>query len=153
MKHASYKLLGRAFDEGTWNLFDSHHLQKREAYGRSGGFWFNSCRTKSATRLARRGRDCQQAYTKIAYGTEGLTPEQTLKRLLADDPQREKRQVATMDFAGRKAVFTGTEAPKARGEIVGEGYVVIGNLLKDVRALEDMAKRFEETDGNLVLDF
>jgi uncharacterized Ntn-hydrolase superfamily protein len=94
-----------------------------------------------------------QAYTKIAYGTEGLTPEQTLKRLLADDPQREKRQVAIMDFAGRKAVFTGTEAPKARGEIVGEGCVVIGNFLKDVRALEDMAKRFEETDGKLVLDF
>jgi uncharacterized Ntn-hydrolase superfamily protein len=58
-----------------------------------------------------------------------------------------------MDFAGRKAVFTGTEAPEALGEIVGEGYVVIGNLLKDVRALEDMTKRFEETDGNLVLDF
>lgn len=72
---------------------------------------------------------------------------------MADDPQREKRQVATMDFAGRKAVFTGTEASEALGEIVGEGYVVTGNLLKDVRALEDMAKRFEETDGNLVLDF
>ena len=28
--------------------------------------------------------------------------------------------------------------------------MVIGSFLKDVRALEDIAKRFEETDGNLV---
>ncbi len=98
-----------------------------------------------------------QAYTNIAYGieglrllAEGLTPEQTLKKLLAGDPQREKRQVAIMDFAGRKAVFTGVEAPEARGEIVGEDYVVVGNLLRDIGVLENMAKRFEEANGKLV---
>ena len=63
-----------------------------------------------------------QAYTNVAYGTEGLRllasgllPEQALQRLLAEDPHREMRQVAIMNFAGRKAVFTGAEVPKERG--------------------------------------
>lgn len=40
---------------------------------------------------------------------------------------------------------------KERGEIVGENYMVIGNLLKNVKALESMADRFEKTRGNFVL--
>lgn len=99
-----------------------------------------------------------QAYTNVTYGIEGLkllanglAPHQALKKLLAEDPQREKRQVAIMDFAGRKAVFTGTETPKERGEIVGEDYVVIGNLLKSVKVLESMADCFKKTCGNFVL--
>jgi len=99
-----------------------------------------------------------QAYTNVAYGTEGLRllasglpPEQALQRLLAEDPHREMRQVAIMDFAGRKAVFTGAEVPKERGEIVGKNHIVIGNLLKSVRVLESMAECFEKTRGNFVL--
>lgn len=91
-----------------------------------------------------------QAYTNVAYGTEGLkllasglTPDQALKRLLAEDPQREIRQVAIMDFAGRKAVFT--------GEIVGEDYVVIGNFLRSVKVLENMAECFKKTHGTFAL--
>ncbi|MEM2318131.1 MAG: DUF1028 domain-containing protein [Candidatus Bathyarchaeia archaeon] len=99
-----------------------------------------------------------QAYTNVAYGTEGLrllasgvSPEQALKKLLARDPQKELRQVAIMNFAGRKAVFTGTETPKERGEIVGKDFIVIGNLLKSVKVLENMANHFERTHGNFVL--
>ncbi|MEM2420081.1 MAG: DUF1028 domain-containing protein [Candidatus Bathyarchaeia archaeon] len=99
-----------------------------------------------------------QAYTNVAYGTEGLrllasglSPEQALKRLLARDPQRERRQVAIMDFAGRKAVFTGNETPEERGELVGKNYVVFGNLLKSVKVLESMADRFEKTREKFAL--
>jgi len=99
-----------------------------------------------------------QAYTNVTYGTKGLkllanglSPEQALKKLLAEDPQREKRQVAIMDFAGRKAVFTGTETPEARGEIICENYVVIGNLLKNLEVLERMADAFEKSRGNFAL--
>jgi len=99
-----------------------------------------------------------QAYTNVTYGTEGLRllasglpPEQALQRLLAEDPHREMRQVAVMDFAGRKAVFTGAEVPKERGEIAGKNYIVTGNLLKSVRVLESMADYFEKTRGNFVL--
>ncbi|MEM3899295.1 MAG: DUF1028 domain-containing protein, partial [Candidatus Bathyarchaeia archaeon] len=62
-----------------------------------------------------------QAYTNMAYGIDGLkllasglSPEQALKKLLAQDPQREIRQVAIMDFTGKKATFTGAEAPEER---------------------------------------
>ncbi|MEM2536599.1 MAG: DUF1028 domain-containing protein [Candidatus Bathyarchaeia archaeon] len=99
-----------------------------------------------------------QAYTNVAYGTEGLkllasglTPDQALKRLLAEDPQREIRQVAIMDFAGRKAVFTGAKTPRERGEIVGEDYVVIGNFLRSVKVLENMAECFKKTHGTFAL--
>jgi len=68
-----------------------------------------------------------QAYTNIAYEieglqllTEGLTPEKTLKKLLAGDPQREKRQVAIMDFAEGKAAFTGVEDQKHEGRLLAK---------------------------------
>jgi len=99
-----------------------------------------------------------QAYTNVAYGVEGLkllaegfSPKQVLESLIAKDPQREMRQAAIMNFAGEKAVFTGTQAPEWRGEIVGEDYVVIGNLLKSGKVLESMAGCFEKSSGDLAL--
>jgi uncharacterized Ntn-hydrolase superfamily protein len=99
-----------------------------------------------------------QAYTNVAYGVEGLkllagslSPKQVLERLIAKDPQREMRQVAIMNFAGEKAVFTGTQTPEWRGEIIGEDYVVIGNLLKSRKVLESMAECFEKTGGDLAI--
>jgi len=99
-----------------------------------------------------------QAYTNVAYGVEGLkllvegfSPKKVLERLTAKDPQREMRQVAIMNFAGEKAVFTGAQAPQWRGEIVGEDYVVIGNLLKSRKVLESMAEYFEKSNGDLAL--
>jgi len=99
-----------------------------------------------------------QAYTNVVYGIEGLkllaegfSPKQVLEKLIAKDPQREMRQVAIMNFAGEKAVFTGTQAPEWRGEIVGKDYVVIGNLLKSGKVLESMAEYFEKSSGDLAL--
>jgi uncharacterized Ntn-hydrolase superfamily protein len=97
-----------------------------------------------------------QAYTNVAYGIKGLellasdlSPKQTLDRLLMKDSERELRQVAIMDFNGRKAVFTGVNAPEFRGEIVGESYVVIGNLLAAKEVVNSMAKEFEGSSGDL----
>jgi len=97
-----------------------------------------------------------QAYTNLAYGikgleslTKGLSPKETLDRLLTDDPERELRQVAIMDFKGRKAFFTGVNAPEYRGEMIGEEYVAIGNLLAGKEVLSSMAKQFESSSGDL----
>lgn len=99
-----------------------------------------------------------QAYTNIAYGVEGLkllamrfSPAEALNKLLTEDSEREMRQVAIMDFAGRKAVFTGSETPEWHGEIVGRDYIVVGNLLKNKEALNSMALEFENTSGDLAL--
>jgi uncharacterized Ntn-hydrolase superfamily protein len=97
-----------------------------------------------------------QAYTNVTYGIKGLellarglSPEQTLDRLLMEDPGRELRQVAIMDFNRRKAVFTGVKAPEFHGEIMGEGYVVVGNLLAGKEVVKSMAEEFERSTGDL----
>ena len=97
-----------------------------------------------------------QAYTNVAYGIKGLeflasglSPKQTLDRLLMKDSGRELRQVAIMDFKRRKAVFTGVKAPEFHGEIVGKDYVVIGNLLAEKEVVKSMAEEFERSSGDL----
>jgi len=97
-----------------------------------------------------------QAYTNVTYGIKGLellanglSPKDVLDRLLMEDLGRELRQVAIMDFNGRKAVFTGVNAPEFRGEIVGEGYVVVGNLLARKEVVKSMAEEFERSSGDL----
>jgi len=97
-----------------------------------------------------------QAYTNVAYGIKGLellanglSPKDVLDRLLMEDSGRELRQVAIMDFNGRKAVFTGVKAPEFRGEIVGESYVVVGNLLARKEVVKSMAEEFERSSGDL----
>ena len=97
-----------------------------------------------------------QAYTNVAYGIKGLelmanglSPKDVLDRLLIEDLGRELRQVAIMDFNGRKAVFTGVNAPEFHGEIVGESYVVVGNLLAEKEVVKSMAEEFERSSGDL----
>ena len=88
-----------------------------------------------------------QAHTNVAYGikglellTKGLSPKEVLDMLSMEDPSRDLRQVAIMDFNGRKAVFTGAKAPEFRGEIAGENCVVIGNLLAGKQVVSSMAR-------------
>ncbi|MGQ9624363.1 MAG: DUF1028 domain-containing protein [Candidatus Bathycorpusculaceae bacterium] len=97
-----------------------------------------------------------QAYTRVIYGTEGLkllargfSPTEAMNKLLAKDANREKRQVAIMDFKNRKAVFTGAETPEFRGELVSEECIVIGNLLSGKNVIDRIAEKFESTNGDL----
>jgi uncharacterized Ntn-hydrolase superfamily protein len=97
-----------------------------------------------------------QAHTNLAYGisgiellTKGLTPKDVLDRLLMEDNERELRQVAIMDFKKRKAVFTGAKTPEFHGELLGENYIVIGNLLAKKEVVNSMAEEFENFSGDL----
>ncbi|MGQ9743401.1 MAG: DUF1028 domain-containing protein [Candidatus Bathycorpusculaceae bacterium] len=97
-----------------------------------------------------------QAYTNVAYGIKGLellqkgmSPLEALSRLLKDDAERSLRQVAIMDFKKREAVFTGDNVPEYYAEIVGDDYIVIGNLLLTRDVALSMAKEFESSDGEL----
>jgi uncharacterized Ntn-hydrolase superfamily protein len=97
-----------------------------------------------------------QGYTNVCYGVrglellvKGLTPQKALNRLLREDPERNLRQVAMMDFKGEKAVFTGANAPEYHGEIIGEDYIVIGNLLSKKEVVTSMSEQFESSSGNL----
>jgi len=97
-----------------------------------------------------------QAYTNVVYGinglellTKGLAPKGALDRLLIEDRERELRQLAIMDFKRRKAVFTGAKTPSVHGELVGGNYIVIGNLLTGKEVVNNMAKKFENSSGDL----
>jgi uncharacterized Ntn-hydrolase superfamily protein len=99
-----------------------------------------------------------QAYTNVLYGVKGLellakgfSPKEALNTLLAEDAERELRQVAIMDFQKRKAVFTGKSVPDFWAEIVGENCVAIGNLLARSEVVSKMAESFENSRSSFAL--
>ncbi len=102
------------------------------------------------------GAIATQAKTNILYGTNGLkllkrgfSPQKALEATLKKDPDRESRQVIIIDKESRKAAFTGKETIDWKGHLVGEDYVVAGNLLVGCRVIEAMAQTFESSDGQL----
>lgn len=78
---------------------------------------------------------------------EGLSAEETLKRILSEDDGRERRQVAIVDLNGNTAAFTGKETVPWQGHLEGEQFVVAGNMLTGPKTLDAMHKSFTETEG------
>jgi uncharacterized Ntn-hydrolase superfamily protein len=102
------------------------------------------------------GAIATQAFANTTYGPKGLallrkglTPEQVLKRLLAEDKDREQRQVGIVDAKGRAAAFTGKKCLPWAGHLVGKGYTVQGNILAGEQVVKAMAQAFENTKGEL----
>ncbi len=90
-----------------------------------------------------------QGLTEISYGIIGLellgsyyAPHEVLKKLLRNDSSREFRQVIMIDANGMKAAFTGRKTPDHKGHIIGEDYVVAGNLLANENVIKEMARAF-----------
>ncbi len=97
-----------------------------------------------------------QARGNILYGPKGLDlmaagqpPEQVLKQLLQDDPQREERQVGMVDAQGRAASYTGSKTLAWAGGRTGKDYAVQGNLLAGPEVVDAMAAAFETAPGDL----
>lgn len=80
---------------------------------------------------------------------EGASSADALERLLADDDEREHRQVGLIDVRGEPALFTGGECMDWAGGLQGTNYAVQGNLLFDGETVEAMAAAFEESAGEL----
>lgn len=78
-----------------------------------------------------------------------MTPQDALETIRARDPDREKRQVIIIDAAGRTAAFTGQETVGWRGHLIGEGYVVAGNMLVGSRVIKAMSDSFERGKSSL----
>ena len=76
---------------------------------------------------------------------QGLTAEDTLARVLHQDPGRQKRQVIIVNNHGEAATFTGLLAPPWCGHHQGQGYAVAGNTLTDKTVIQAMADAFEQT--------
>ena len=102
------------------------------------------------------GAVASQAFGNPTYGPRGLDllaqgmyPDSVIQRLLADDPQREQRQVGIVDTSGRSAAFTGSECLPWAGHFVGRHFAVQGNILVSEETVQAMARAFHETDDML----
>jgi uncharacterized Ntn-hydrolase superfamily protein len=89
----------------------------------------------------------RRALEQLADGAE---PEDALARVLADDPERETRQLGIVTADGRAAAFTGASCLDWAGHRTGAGFAVQGNILAGEAVVDGMARAFEETLGPLV---
>ena len=100
------------------------------------------------------GAVCTQASTVVEYGPRGLDllakgvePQAVLSQLLADDQQRESRQVGVIDMKGRSAAHTGKQNGNWAGSRQGATYTVQANIMVGPEVVEAVAKTFEASEG------
>ena len=72
----------------------------------------------------------------------GETPEVALGAVMADEQDAALRQVALVDRIGRTAAFSGEGIEPVFGHRIGDGFVVLGNMLPDGGVLDAMAETF-----------
>ena len=96
------------------------------------------------------GAVATQAFVNTGYGPrglalleQGLSAQEALDRLVADDPERELRQVGIVDARGHAASFTGSQCMDWAGGIVGEGFACQGNILVSAKTVEGLAGAYE----------
>ncbi|MFB3161125.1 DUF1028 domain-containing protein [Neobacillus sp. 179-J 1A1 HS] len=102
------------------------------------------------------GAVATQSYANTAYGPkalelmeQGKSAQETLELLLAEDPEKEMRQVGLIDASGNPATFTGKECYDWAGGMTGTHFAAQGNILVDEKTVQAMAQVFTETEGPL----
>lgn len=102
------------------------------------------------------GAVATQSLVEVSYGPkglalmrEGMSAPDALAKLLAEDPQREVRQVAMIDAAGRVAVHTGNLCIAEAGHETGDQFSVQANLMLNNTVWPAMAKAYRAAKGDL----
>jgi uncharacterized Ntn-hydrolase superfamily protein len=102
------------------------------------------------------GAVATQALANIGYGrrgldllASGLSPDEVIARLTADDADREHRQVGIVDARGRAATFTGSRCFAWAGGMTGPRYCAQGNILAGPAVVTEMTRAFESAKGTL----
>lgn len=100
------------------------------------------------------GAVCTQASTVVEYGPRGLDlmakgvePATVVAQLLADDQQRESRQLGMIDMQGRAAAHTGKNNGNWAGSKQGLNYTVQANIMVGPEVVDAVARTFESTEG------
>jgi len=75
----------------------------------------------------------------------GLSAQEALDKLIADDPGRDVRQLGIVDAKGNAATFTGKDCVDWAGDITGDGFTVQGNMLIGAATIEKMADAARES--------
>src|SRR5690349_25063556 len=85
----------------------------------------------------------------LALMATGLSAQETLERLLEDDPDKELRQVGLVDAKGGSVTFSGTGCFAWAGGVSGKGYAIQGNILASGNVVPAMEQAFLKTPGSL----
>lgn len=95
------------------------------------------------------GAIATQSFCNTLYKREGLammaagrSAAATLEALLADDAERESRQVGIVDAAGDAVTFSGEDCLHWAGGVAGAGYAIQGNILTGPEVVEAMQEAF-----------
>ena len=98
---------------------------------------------------AEAGAVATQSFANTSYGPRGLalmgtgfSAQETLARLLEDDPDKELRQVGLVDAKGGAATFSGSGCYRWAGGLSGKGYAIQGNILANDRVVPAMEEAF-----------
>ncbi|MEM7354884.1 MAG: DUF1028 domain-containing protein [Acidobacteriota bacterium] len=101
------------------------------------------------------GAVATQSFVRVDYGPEGLalmkagkSARQALDQLLAEDAQKDVRQVAMVDARGRAAAWTGPSCIVAAGHHEGKGYSVQANLMDKPTVWPAMSRAYEKAEGD-----
>ncbi len=100
------------------------------------------------------GAIATQAYANPSYGPKGLTllregldARQVVEQLIAEDADRDGRQVGVVDASGTGAAWTGSGCLDWAGHRTGRCYSAQGNILVSGATVDALAETFEATDG------
>src|SRR5689334_21147311 len=117
--------------------------------------WFNVGSVVSWAR-AGVGAVATQSLVEPAYGPralalleDGVGASDALRRLTADDPRSEVRQVAIVDAAGDVAVHTGARCIEFAGDRTGAQFSVQANMMAGPEVWPAMAAAYEASEGPL----
>jgi uncharacterized Ntn-hydrolase superfamily protein len=102
------------------------------------------------------GAVATQSFVKVDYGPlglqlmkQGMSAQQALDKLLAEDSERDVRQVAMVDAKGRVAAWTGPKCIAAAGDETGDGFSVQANMMATPEVWPAMAAAFRQAHGDL----
>ncbi|HHX95176.1 MAG TPA: DUF1028 domain-containing protein [Clostridia bacterium] len=102
------------------------------------------------------GAVATQSWANTSFGPEGikllksgLSPQEAIDKLLAEDSEKEYRQVGIVDAQGRSANFTGEACFAWAGGVTGPNFACQGNILVNEATVTDMAAAFQKAKGDL----
>jgi uncharacterized Ntn-hydrolase superfamily protein len=102
------------------------------------------------------GAVATQSFADVSFGargldliSSGLDAPTALDRLLAEDDQRDERQVGVIDASGRAASWTGPGCFAHASSLLGEGFAAQGNILASDEVVSAIAEGFRASTGPL----
>ena len=103
------------------------------------------------------GAVATQSFSNTAFGPEGIalmrsgmSAQSVLEKFIAEDPDRDGRQVGMVDARGGAAAYTGVGCNSWAGHVIGESFTCQGNLLVGKDTVDAMASAFRSSTGALV---